>query len=63
MATYQNAKTTARRRADQRQRVIYVVKDPTTGVDPRVSYFIADDDDLDTFFAGFEPLAAFEPGG
>ncbi len=61
MATLEVARAAARRRSSDHRQTVYVVKDITCDEDPRSCFFAADDEQMDTFYAGIEPLEAFEP--
>ncbi len=61
MATLEVARASAAHTAQTQQRTMYVVKDTSRDLDPALSYFAADDETIETFFAGLDPLEAFEP--
>ncbi len=61
MATLEVARAWAATMAREHRRTAYVVKDTSRDVHEAVSYFAADDQEMDTFYAGLDPLEAFEP--
>ena len=64
MATREIAETVARKAAREHQRPMHVVNDPSAHDQPiAVAYYAADDETLETFYAGLEPLVTFGPDG
>lgn len=63
MATLAIARAAAAKTAREHKQPMYVIKDTSRDTHPAVSYFAADADTLDTFYAGLEPVAAFDSSG
>ena len=64
MATREIAEAAARSAAIVRQRDVHVINDPSVhDLHKALAYYCADDDDLETFFVGCQPLTTFGPDG